>query len=69
MNKGGSVKELEFNRGDLYNLLFSVRDRRDALEGALKGTNASDEDWSLVADLSALEAKIELNIAYANGGW
>ena len=62
------MRELEFNRGDLYNLLFSVRDRRDSLEGALKNTNASEEDWSLVADLSALEAKIELNIAYTNGG-
>ena len=62
------MTELQFNTGDLYNMLFSVRDRRDSLEGALKNTNASDEDWSLVSDLSALEAKIELNIAYINGG-
>ena len=60
------MKELEFNRGDLYNMLFSVRDRRDSLEGALKNKNASEEEWSLVYDLSALEAKIELNIAYIN---
>ena len=62
------MRELEFNTGDLYNMLFSVRDRRDSLEGALKNTNASEQDWSLVSDLSALEAKIELNIAYINGG-
>ena len=60
------MKELEFNKGDLYNMLFSVRDRRDSLEGVLKNTNASEEDWSLVGDLTALEAKIELNIAYFN---
>ena len=62
------MRELEFNKGDLYNMLFSVRDRRDSLEGALKNTNASEEEWSLVGDLTSLEAKIELNIAYYDGG-
>ena len=63
------MTELELNRGDLYNILFSVRDRRDRLESALKNTNSSDADWEVVNDLTALESKVELIIANANGGW
>lgn len=63
------MKELELNRGDLYNILFSVRDRRDSLQAVMQRTNCSDADWDIVSDLSALEAKVELIIAKENGGW
>lgn len=66
MDKGGPTNNLTLSTGDLYNILFSVRDRRDSLESGLKKINCRDADWDLVNDLSALEAKVELIIA--NGG-